>query len=46
MGFAYIDEPQKIIEYLDFIFRSTKMQDEIIKIFGNYTSENLYALIH
>lgn len=44
--FANIDEPQKLVDYFNYILQSKKLQEEIIKIFGNYTSENLYALIY
>ncbi len=44
--FANIDEPQKIVDYLDFVLQSKKLQEEILKIFGKYTSKNLYALVY
>lgn len=44
--FATYEEDNKLKDYIDFIFLSKDLQDEVVDSFGNYIAENLYAIIY
>ena len=44
--FSACDEPNRLIDFLTFLFDNKVLIDEIKKVFGNYIPENLYAVVY
>ena len=44
--FATVDEPNKLKEFLEFLFQDKNLQKEVEKVFGDYKVENLYAIVY
>ncbi len=44
--FATYEEENKLKDYIDFIFENRTLQNEVVNSFGNYTPENLYAIVY
>ena len=44
--FATVDEPNKLKEFLKFLFQDKNLQKEVEKVFGEYKVENLYAIVY
>ena len=43
--FSTCDEPNRLADFLQFLFDNKILKEEIKKVFGDYTAENLYAVV-
>lgn len=44
--FSTCDEPNRLIDFLDFLLNNEAVKEEIEQAFNNYTIENLYAAVY
>lgn len=44
--FSSYDEPNGLADYLKFLFENQSLREEIERVFGHYTAENLYAIVY
>lgn len=44
--FSTCDEPNGLVNFLKFLFGSKTLKEEIKQVFGDYISENLYAVVY
>lgn len=44
--FATGDEPNKLRNYLAFLFQNKNLQKEVEQVFGEYVAKNLYAIVY
>ena len=44
--FSTFDEPNGLTDFLTFLFDNKVLIEEIIKVFGDYVAENLYAVVY
>ncbi len=44
--FSTINESNKLREFLDFLLNDKNLQEEIELVFGDYATENLYAVVY
>lgn len=44
--FSTCDEPNGLVNFLEFLFESETLKEEIMQAFGDYIPENLYAVIY
>lgn len=44
--FATVDEPNKLKDFLRFLFQNKNLQKEVEQVFGNYEQDNLYAIVY
>ena len=44
--FATVDEPDKLKDFLKFLFQNKYLQKEVEQVFGEYVVKNLYAIVY
>lgn len=44
--FATYDEPNRLADFLKFLFENKTLKEEIKQAFGDYIAENLYAVVY
>ncbi len=44
--FSTCDEPNKLADFLNFLFENKTLKKEIEQVFGEYIEENLYAVVY
>lgn len=44
--FSTINESNKLRDFLEFLLHDKNLQEEVERVFGNYSIENLYALVY
>lgn len=44
--FATVDEPNKLKDFLEFLFQNKNLQKEVKQVFGEYVAKNLYAIVY
>lgn len=44
--FSTCDEPERLTDFLKFLLNNKTLMEEIKKVFGHYSAENLYAVVY
>ena len=44
--FATVDQPNKLRDFLEFLFENKSLKREVEQVFVNYVAENLYAIVY
>ncbi len=44
--FLHPDEPQRLAKFLEYIFYNSELRSEVEQAFGEYSIDNLYAIIY